>query len=122
MSENLELTEVIHSEIGNCVIFILVGELEARSVSELENEVHKNIASGILFVMLDLTALRFLSSSGIGILIRLLDYIESNRGRLLLIGLSDRIQNTLELAGIADVFLIFNSNEDASQWLKKQTL
>lgn len=122
MSENLELTEVIHSEIGNCVIFILVGELEACSVSELENEVHKNIASGILFVMLDLTALRFLSSSGIGILIRLLDYIESNRGRLLLIGLSDRIQNTLELAGIADVFLIFNSNEDASQWLKKQTL
>lgn len=74
--------------------------------SELKSIIDNKIASGILFIALDLTKLDSINSAGLGILIGILNKLKSASGNLKLLNVNDRIMNIFKITKLDLVFEI----------------
>lgn len=92
------LLEVIRD--GGPRTFRLVGELDLSSLPGLEEEM-KPVLEDAGDLLLDLSDLEFMDSSGVGFLVRASQALEG-RGRVVLISPGPMVQRLLDLTRIAD--------------------
>ena len=82
---------------------------------QLRREVNELLASGCLKIVLDLSGLKYIDSSGIGELVSCYTTITNRKGQLRLTNLHSKIYSLLQLTALVSVFQIMDSNEDALQ-------
>jgi len=95
------------------VIFIREDRLDAHNSEELKAEVNKVFAAGTKNIVVDLKDVRFIDSSGLGVLVSGFKNASTRQGTLKLSGLQTQVKSMFELTRLHRVFDIFQTVEDA---------
>ena len=105
----------LKTETRNNIIIINVKEerLDAHNSGELKLEVNRFFNEGGKNLLIDLTDVRFIDSSGLGALVSGFKNAISNQGNLKLSGLQPQVKSMFELTRLHRVFEIFPTPPDA---------
>jgi anti-sigma B factor antagonist len=109
------------SEIKDQILFLnlegdLIGETNGLELMELVND---KINSNILSAAIDLSSVRYMNSSGIGVLITLLTKFRNKGGEVVLVSPSEQIKKLLIITKLNSIFTIVDSSAEAVDRLKK---
>ena len=105
----------IHSKVigDGIAVLTLEGKLNMVSASHLREEVHSAVAAGNTRIAIDLTAVDFIDSSGLGALINGLKTTRQAGGDLRITNPSEQVKLVLELTNINRVLRDYSNAETA---------
>jgi anti-sigma B factor antagonist len=90
---------------GGSVTLTIVGEIDAATSPQLRQELSDLIEGGTEHIELDLSAMTFIDSTGLGVLVGALKRMHDERdGRLPITGVSDPVRRVFEITGLTGVF------------------
>ncbi|MCR6640686.1 MAG: STAS domain-containing protein [Sporocytophaga sp.] len=92
----------------------LIGETNGMELVDLVND---KINESIILCSIDLSQIRYMNSSGIGVLITILTKFRNKGGEVVLVSPSEQIKKLLIITKLNAIFLIVNSQEEAIQKL-----
>ncbi len=93
----------------------LIGENNGPELIEL---ITKNIEEDIKLCAVDISGIRYINSSGIGVLITILTKFRNKDGELVLINPSEHVQKLLIITKLNAIFNIVDNEEAAIKALK----
>ncbi|SRR5579884_4026105 len=97
----------------------LSGELDLFTAPVLRDVLLGLTGDGKYFLAVEMSGLRFLDSSGLGVLVGATKRAVAGGGGLCLVGAPQRILKTLSITGLLRVMPAFTSLEDAFGWLDR---
>lgn len=97
----------------------LRGELDLFTAPLLRDVLLGLTGDGKYFLAIELSGLRFLDSSGLGVLVGATKRAVAGGGALCLVGAPERMLKTLRITGLLRVMPAFTSLEDAFGWLDR---
>ncbi len=102
-------------EIKRVVLIELSGRVDSTTASKLGEALSGAIDDGKSRLVLDLTAVEYMSSAGLREIVAALKRVQNlaGTGDLRLASPSDRVREVLELAGLDEIFKIYDSQIDA---------
>jgi anti-sigma B factor antagonist len=101
-------------ESGAVCVLKLKGRLTSGdAVSQFENAFQQSLASGHIFLIIDLEALPYIDSSGIGSLVNALRQANKLGGTVKLVNPSTFVAKTLKMVGLLPLFGVYESEPDA---------
>jgi anti-sigma B factor antagonist len=103
---------------GHAAIVVrLVGRLDAASHDACDRRLGELVSSGTTRFVLDCADLTFVSSMGIGALLRLLRTVKPRGGGVSVCRANDAVRQTLMLAGLGKVLLLEPDVDSAARHL-----
>ena len=101
----------------DAVIIILKGNVMGGEDTKNFNEtLHKLIDDGKKNIIIDVSNVKFMNSSGLGMLIGGLTTVKKSEGRLILAGVTEKIESLLI---ITKLITIFETSDDVDSAVKK---
>jgi anti-sigma B factor antagonist len=97
---------------GVVVVIIPVAELDAANTAEFKRDIAR-VLEAHSRVILDLTRLRFIDSSGLGAIISCLRKLNEKQGDLKLCGMSRQVRTAFELVRMHRIIDIHGTREEA---------
>ena len=97
----------------------LSGELDLFTAPVLRDVLLGLAGDGKHLLAIDMSGLRFLDSSGLGVLVGATKRAVAAGGALCLVGAPERMLKTLRITGLLRVMPAFTSLEDAFGWLDR---
>ena len=91
---------------------IPVADLDASNSNEFKHDIAPVLESGDK-VVIDLSSVRFVDSSGLGAMLSCLRQMTAKGGDLKLSGMSKQVRATFELVRMHRIFDIFDTSEEA---------
>ena len=91
----------------------LSGELDLYTCPEFKNELLQVIEDGTTLVVVDLTETTFIDSTALGVLIRGVERLKRNEGRLVVVCVDPNIVKIFEVTGLDRIFTVYGSREEA---------
>lgn len=88
----------------------LIGESNGPELVEVVNE---QLTKGLRYCLVDISEVRYINSSGIGVLITILTKFRNKGGELYLINPSDHVRKLLIITKLQAIFNIVASREEA---------
>lgn len=109
-----------YSITGNTVIIYLHGHVDIYVTAHIEKECSKLITSksGSNFII-NMSDVDYVSSSGLGVFISIMGLLKKNYRELAFCNMDDDVRKIFEIVKLTEVFNIFNSEDDALEFLKK---
>jgi anti-sigma B factor antagonist len=98
---------------GDVAVVSAVGEVDVFSAPGLDSELDALIAAGAARLVVDLSEVAFLDSTGLGVLVKALKHAREADGWLHLVVTSDRIRKIFEITGLDASIPIFDTAQDA---------
>ena len=95
------------------VIFVREERLDAHNSEELKAEMNRLFESGTKDLIVDLKEVRFIDSSGLGVLVSGFKNASTRQGSLKLSGLQAQVKSMFELTRLLRVFDIFLTVDEA---------
>jgi len=95
----------------NKVVFNLDGSLDIYTSLDLKSALEEHIKESNLDVCINLDKLNYIDSSGIGILIKSLNYIQSLNGSMCVANLKPSIEKIFKVSGLTTYFEILTQEE-----------
>jgi anti-sigma B factor antagonist len=93
----------------------LIGENNGPGLVELLND---HINEGITKCTIDISGVRYMNSSGIGVLITILTKLRNKDGEVVLINPSEQVKKLLVITKLNNIFTIYDTKEEAIASLK----
>ena len=93
----------------------LIGENNGPELMEIAQA---QIEQGIKLCMIDISEVRYINSSGIGVMITLLTKFRNKEGEVILINPSEQVKKLLIITKLHAIFNIVDSREEAVEKLK----
>ena len=112
MADNKLQLQVFDGACPGEKVMLLEGVLNAETAFQFRDSVREHEAATLV---IDMSRVRYMDSSGLGVLIGLYVSFERNCRRLLLAGLNDRIWELFRICKIEDVFTRYRTVADAEQ-------
>lgn len=101
----------------NFVTISLVGRLDLTSSGDLKETVKTQLSAGRTQILLNLSDVSFINSSGLGTLVSILKDVRVAKGRIALCSLAPYVQEIFEITQLAHVFEMFENEQQAqSTW------
>jgi anti-sigma B factor antagonist len=91
---------------GARAVVTISGELDAYSAPSLEEETSRLLADDVSDLVFDLSATRFLDSSGLRAILTAQRRLTDSQGRLALRAPSEPVRRLLDITGLTDHFII----------------
>lgn len=91
--------------IGDVKVLSVDGRIDANTAQDLQGAV-LDTAQGSPKLLLDLSKVDYMSSAGLRVMLLLHREIQSNDGRVILVGLQDRIRDAMEITGFLKHFAV----------------
>lgn len=113
--------EIEHSMKNNILIINLEGDrLDAKDASKCKQDV-LNLINKIerYQVVFNLNKLNFIDSSGLGVLLSILRFLNTHGGELKLSSITKPVLTSLELVSLHKIFEIFNNPDEAANSFDK---
>jgi anti-sigma B factor antagonist len=108
-----EIVKLEDSKCGNALVIKLIGDrLDAAAAPDFKETVTSRIDAGESTILLDLSSVNFIDSSGLGAMVAVLKRM-SPSGKLVLCGLHDAAFSMFRLTRMDRVFPIFPSQAEA---------
>jgi len=102
---------------GFIVVFVKEERLDANNSEELKQELNHLFEAGNKNVIVDLKEVRFIDSSGLGVLVSGFKNASTRQGTLKLSGLQTQVKSMFELTRLHRVFDIYTTIDDALESL-----
>ena len=113
----MAVLEITSRPVGGAPCLALAGELDIADVPRLEQELDAAVAESEGAFLVDLTALEFLDSSGIRLLLRARALLGRADRTFALICPHGPVRRAIELTGVSDLFTIYATRDDAGRAL-----
>ena len=94
----------------------LIGNPDAQ---ELIDVVNNSLNEGMTLCAIDLSSVRFINSSGIGVLVSLLTKFRNRGGEMVLINPSEHIRKLLIITKLNAIFTVAEDDAQAAKFLKE---
>jgi anti-sigma B factor antagonist len=98
---------------GIVIVFVKEERLDAHNSEELKAELNRIFGEGSRDVVIDLKQVRFIDSSGLGVLVSGFKNASTRQGNLKLSALQTQVKSMFELTRLHRVFDIFPTVDDA---------
>lgn len=98
---------------GAVVVFVKEERLDANNSEELKSELNRLFESGRKDLIVDLKEVRFIDSSGLGVLVSGFKNASTRQGTIKLSSLQTQVKSMFELTRLHRVFDIFPTIDDA---------
>lgn len=95
------------------LIISLEGELDVENSSSIKDNIRNRISSEYPNLVIDLTKVNYVDSSGLGTLIALQKDARFNGGALSIVGASDQIRRVMNITNIDKLFELYDTLEEA---------
>jgi anti-sigma B factor antagonist len=105
--------EITTSQYKRCDLVKAVGRIDSNTAPDLEkhfNDILDNGKSGIVF---DMAEVDFISSRGLWVLLETQKACKKDKGKLVLVNVSENMQQSLDLAGVKHFIEIFDDLTEA---------
>ncbi len=103
-------------EIAGCTVIKLEGNvLGGPDAAELNNSLHKLVEAKKKKIVIDLSDVPFMNSSGLGMLIGSVTTMRNAGGDLKLAGASAKIKNILSVTKLLNVFELYATAKEAAE-------
>jgi anti-sigma B factor antagonist len=97
----------------DCVVLRIDGDIDAYAAPQLRDRVTGLAGNGTVHIIADLRGAGFIDSAGLGALVGSRKELRARGGSLTLVASSDRILQTLRIAGLSDAFGLHSRVPDA---------
>lgn len=97
-------------------VLSLAGELDVANVAQVREAALKLLAGDIKRLVVDLSSLEYIDSSGLGVLIGLHKRQKESGGTLAIAGARPRVRRVLEITGLERILALY---DDAAAALKE---
>lgn len=104
---------VTTEDVGARTVVHVGGEIDVASADRLREKVAHLLAAGRTDLLVDLTGVTFMDSTGLGLLVGTLKRVRLAGGRLDLVVDSERLLKVFRITGLTQVFTIHDSLDDA---------
>jgi stage II sporulation protein AA (anti-sigma F factor antagonist) len=104
---------VVREKSGPNLVVALVSRLDEGTSADVENRLLTEIGDAVTRLVLDLSAVEFLSSAGMRVLIVASKKVRANGGDMAFTGVGPSIRKVLEISGFIKMFRIVESPADA---------
>jgi anti-sigma B factor antagonist len=94
-------------------ILVLLGEIDLHRSPEIKELLQPLVAGKAPRILLDLSAVTYMDSSGLAVFIEALQKVLGYGGKLGLFGLQDGVRNIFEIARLDQVFEIYHDEATA---------
>jgi anti-sigma B factor antagonist len=111
--------EIETTTTGPATVLNLDGYLDSFSVNYLKDSFNKLFDKGIYKVIVNLTAVGFVDSAGLGQLVSALRMCVHNTGNVVLVGANESITDLLKITKLDTVFKIYDTIEEAGVAFKE---
>jgi anti-sigma B factor antagonist len=111
MSEDLKVAD--YALDGRTQIIEVEGQVDLYSAPEFKERTARVIDAGTKCVLIDLTRVSFMDSTGLGVLVGALKRLRAARAELLLIVSDYDIERLFELTGLDGSFRVYRSRDEA---------
>ncbi len=91
---------------------ILRGDVDGKSAPEVQAKLLP-LLEGNRRLLIDMSGVGFLSSAGLRMLLLLYRHFASRSGTIVLVGVSDEIQDTMSMTGFASFFKLVRTRAEA---------
>ncbi|MDD2897588.1 MAG: STAS domain-containing protein [Desulfuromonadaceae bacterium] len=98
---------------GVTILFVKEDRLDANNSEELKAELHRLFENGTRDLIIDLTEIHFIDSSGLGVLVSGYKNASIKHGTLKLSHLQSQVKSMFELTRLHKVFDIFMTVDEA---------
>ena len=95
------------------VVLVVEGQVDMHTSPELRVKLRENLEKKMTPLVVDLTKVQFIDSSGLATLIEALQAVGRYGGKLRLFGLSPAVKNLFKLSNLISIFDIRATREDA---------
>lgn len=117
------LADRLRSEVG---LYHIAGDgpetqvalLPNQDAHELEKAVQASFDQGVSRALVNLENFQWLNSTGLGMLVHALKRCDEAGGRFALVKPNERVARVLDVAQLADVFRIFDGEDEALDYLR----
>lgn len=101
------------TELKRVLLIEVAGRVDSITADELGAALNEAIDNGQNRIVMDLNKVDYMSSAGLRELVSALKRLKNGRGDLRLASLSDRVKEVLELAGLDEIFEIYDTQVEA---------
>ncbi|MDZ8053233.1 MAG: STAS domain-containing protein [Aulosira sp. ZfuVER01] len=90
----------------------LTGILDGIKGNELRREINDSLADGIDILLIDMKAVSFVNSSGLGSLVSAMQVVRNANAKLFLCSINDQVRMLFELTKLDRIFQTFVDKDD----------
>jgi anti-anti-sigma factor len=102
---------------ADAVVLGLSGKLDATTAKTFEDKILGVINSGTQRLLVDLSQLEYVSSSGLRVFLLAAKRLQVTDGKIVLCGLQDHVRQVFDLAGFSSILSIYSSRDEAIKGL-----
>ena len=96
-------------------VIVLIGEIDASSSIELDLAIARSVGEGFTKVMVDCSALEYISSAGLGVFMSYIEEFKDKNLRMALFGMNEKVANTFKILGLNELLQIGKDKTEAKQ-------
>ena len=96
-----------------CTILSIEGRLDTATYGALDAKLAEMLAAGKSRILVDCSKLDYVSSSGLRVFLTGLKKVTAAKGKFVLCGLQENIQEIFEISGFTGIFEIFPDADQA---------
>ena len=100
-------------EVDGTTVVAVGGEIDVYTAPKLRDRITDLVAEGVYDIVIDLEAVEFLDSTGLGVLVGGLKKVRPHEGSLRLVCTQERLLKIFKITGLGKVFSIHESPEAA---------
>jgi anti-anti-sigma factor len=98
---------------GSCTVIALAGESDVYTYDQLRGALEAEAAKGVALLIVDLSGLEFMDSSGVQVLLDTRVMMSDRGGKLALAGPRNTVARVLNLVGADQLIPVYASVEEA---------
>ena len=98
---------------GDVAVVVATGEIDVFTAPDLDDALARQLAEGRARLVVDLTGVSFLDSTGLGVLVKGLKGARDAGGTLHLVVTTERIRKIFDITGLDAAMPLFDTVQDA---------
>ncbi len=110
---NSEQLEIFTETIDDATIVRPVGDIDLSGAPALRQQLKQDQAAGPGSVIVDLSEVHYMDSSGLATLVEAMQTARKNQGKLVICALQEKVRSIFEIARLDMVFKIVNTRDEA---------
>lgn len=95
----------------------LEGEVDASNSVELDSAIQQLMADNVKNILIDGSALGYISSAGLGVFMSYLEDFQNNGVKFAIFGLNSKVKNVFHILGLNQLMTIEDDEQQALEWL-----
>jgi len=104
---NIEITQA-----NSCIEVLVSGEIDVYTAPRLKEVVYPLASQDQVEMVINLSGVSFMDSTGLGVLVGLFKAVKSHNGKFKIIGLSNRLKRLFDITGLAEIIQISSIAKD----------